>query len=215
MVSTTNFMPLNRPGDKVGNRWDNGLTKPPIPSSQASSVVGCKKSHLHKIKPSQNSGINAGNDLQAQLLIEVLLALVSCWGKEKHFLEPAYHSRSQDSGLRATHLPHSHCPGFCHADRWNSRSHCRMEVPKPREVAREGQGTAGPSWPGWWQCQSILNKAGPWENCREKKNKPIREALLYRARIPLCSAPFTHTLNSTSQSSSVCQDTVQHAAKTS
>lgn len=81
--------------------------------------------------------------------------LVYLWGPRQRRscclhpnLEPAYHSRSQDAGLGATHLPHSHCPGSCHGDCWNSRSHCRMEVPKRRKVAREGQGTAGSSWPG-------------------------------------------------------------------
>jgi hypothetical protein len=53
-----------------------------------------------------------------------------------------------------------------------------MEVPKRREMAREGQGTAGSSRPGWWQCQGLLDEAGPWENCGEKKNKPITEAPL-------------------------------------
>lgn len=90
----------------------------------------------------------------------------------------------------ATHLPRSHRPGPCHAGRWNSRSRCRMAVPRRRKVAT-GQETAGPSWPGWWQCQDVLDEAGPGGNCREKENKLITEAPLgvWDSSVQLLSHP--------------------------
>lgn len=117
-------------------------------------------------------------------------------------LEPAYHSRSQETGLGATHLPRSHCPRSCHADHWNSRSRCRMAVPRHRKVATEGRGTAGPSWPGWWQCQGILDEAGSRGNCREKENKPITEAPLTGGLGLLC-----RVLSSVQQAARTSQDT--------
>lgn len=110
----------------------------------------------------------------------------------------------KEPGLGATDLPRNHCSGSCHAGHGNSRSHCRMGVPRRREVTAARQGTAGPSWPGWWQCLGVLDEAEPTGNCREKENKPITEAHGRGLRL-LHWHPLTHSLNSASQNSSVGQ----------
>lgn len=110
----------------------------------------------------------------------------------------------QETGLGATDLPRSHRSGSCHAGHGNSRSHCRMAVPRHRKVTAARQGTAGPSWPGWRQCLGVLDEAEPTGNCREKENKPITEAHGRGLGLPPWY-PLTHSLNSASQNSSVGQ----------